>query len=361
MLYRRKTSRCWWTRFTTPDGREVRRSTGTEDKKDAEEYEAKLKQELWRVARMGEKPRRSWQDAVVQWIAETEHKASHEDDLAHLRWLDPHLKDKMLDEIDKDLIDTLKTKRKMEKTPRHSKGVSNATVNRTLEILRAILRRAERDWEWIDKVPAVRMLPESKKRIRWLTRAEADRLIAECPEHLADMVRFSLATGLREANVTGLEWTQVDLLRRVAWIHHDQAKAKKAIGVPLNRDAVLVLRRWEGRHPERVFCYPLKRQGVTNWVPIKKAGTAAWHKALERAGIDNFRWHDLRHTWASWHVQSGTPLHALQEMGGWQTAEMVQRYAHLAPEHLSEHASRIETPLRTFSGTPENEKAAIGG
>lgn len=357
MLYRRNNSRHWWTRFTTPDGKEVRRSTGTEAKKDAEEFEAKLKQDLWRVARLGEKPKRTWQEAVVQWIAETAHKASHDDDLAHLRWLDPHLKDKMLDEIDKALVDQLKVKRKTEKTKRHPKGVANATVNRMLEVLRAILRRAEKEWEWLDKAPAVRMLPEPKKRIRWLTRMEAERLIAELPEHLADMARFSLATGLREANVTGLEWSQVDLERRVAWIHHDQAKAKKAIGVPLNRDAVLVLRRWEGRHPTRVFCYPLKREGVAVWTPIEKAGTAAWRKALQRAGIESFRWHDLRHTWASWHVQSGTPLNVLQELGGWESPEMVQRYAHMAPEHLSEHASRIETPLRTFSGTPEMRKA----
>ena len=98
--------------------------------------------------------------------------------------------------------------------------------------------------------------------------------------------------------------------------------------------------------------------GGTSARQVHTANTAAWRKALERAGIENFRWHDLRHTWASWHVQSGTPLHALQEMGGWQTATMAQRYAHLAPEHLSEHASRIETPLRTFFGTPEKEKAA---
>ncbi|WP_338116183.1 site-specific integrase, partial [Thiocystis violacea] len=159
------------------------------------------------------------------------------------------------------------------------------------------------------------MLPEPHKRIRWLTQDEASRLIAELPEHLADMVLFSLATGLREANVTGLEWSQVDLVRRVAWIHPDQAKAKRAIGVPLNADAVLVLRRWIGRHQERVFCF--QARGRDQWRPIGKAGTAAWKKALERAGIKSFRWHDLRHTWASWHVQLGTPLHVLQEMGGW--------------------------------------------
>jgi integrase len=360
MLYRRNNSRHWWTRFTTPDGREVRRSTGTEDKKDAEEYEAKLKQELWRVARLGEKPRRSWKEAVVQWIAETAHKASHDDDLAHLRWLNPHLKDKMLDEIDKALVDQLKIKRKTETTKRHPKGVANATVNRMLALLRAILRRAEREWEWLDKSPALRMLPEPKRRVRWLKPEEADRLIAELPEHLADMVRFSLATGLREANVTGLSWDQVDLDRRVAWVHDDEAKGKRGIGVPLNRDAVLVLRRWQNRHAERVFCYRRRRDNVETWNPVVKAGGAAWRKALERAGISNFRWHDLRHTWASWHVQAGTPLHVLQELGGWQSAEMVRRYAHLAPEHLSEHASRIETglkPVRTFSGTPETSKA----
>lgn len=172
----------------------------------------------------------------------------HADDLYLLRWLDPHLKGKLLETINRDLIETLKAKRKQE-------GVSNARTNRMLALLRSILRRAEREWEWIERAPAIRLLSEPKRRIRWLTFAEAERLIAECPEHLADMVRFSLATGLREANVTGLCWTQVELTRRVAWIHPDQAKARRAIGVPLNTDAVLVLRRWEGRHPERVFCY----------------------------------------------------------------------------------------------------------
>lgn len=68
---------------------------------------------------------------------------------------------------------------------------------------------------------------------------------------------------------------------------------------------------------------------------MKQVSTKAWKKALKRAGIEDFRWRDLRHTWASWHVQSGTPLHVLQELGGWQTATMVRRYAHLAVDHLA--------------------------
>ncbi len=91
-----------------------------------------------------------------------------------------------------------------------------------------------------------------------------------------------------------------------------------------------------GQHPAVVFTYGGQPAGCPN--------TRAWKKVLSRAGISDFRWHDLRHTWASWHVQAGTPLHALQELGGWETEAMVRRYAHLAPEHLAKHAQRISEP-----------------
>ena len=68
----------------------------------------------------------------------------------------------------------------------------------------------------------------------------------------------------------------------------------------------------------------------------------AWYAGLKKAGIEDFRFHDLRHTWASWLVQSGVPLSALQEMGGWESIQMVQRYAHPAPNHLTEHARKID-------------------
>ncbi len=71
----------------------------------------------------------------------------------------------------------------------------------------------------------------------------------------------------------------------------------------------------------------------------------AWRAALKRVGISEFRVHDLRHTWASWLVQSGVSLLALKELGGWETLEMVQRYAHLSSGHLSEHASKIDAIL----------------
>ena len=116
-------------------------------------------------------------------------------------------------------------------------------------------------------------------------------------------------------------------------MHADQAKNRKPLGVPLNVEAVTVLRRQEGKHPRYVFAY-------RDHTPVAQANGEAWREAVRRAGLRDFRWHDLRHTWASWHAQAGTPLHALQELGGWETAAMVRRYAHLAPEHLAEHAAR---------------------
>ncbi len=332
-LYRRK--KIWWVRFTTPTGKRVRRSTGTADKRQAQEFHDKLKATYWKTQRLKEKPRIRWEAAVERWFKEKGHKATIENDRLHLRWLDRFLAGTYLDEITRDVIDHVTDARLAE-------DVSNATVNRMLSVIRAILRKAEREWEWLARAPAIRMLPESRRRVRWITRQEAESLIAELPEHMAEMVRFTLATGLRKSNVTGLEWSQVDLERRVAWIHADQAKARKAIGVPLNAEAMLVLRRQLKKHNRYVFTYKGKQ--------IEQLNTKAWRQALERAGISDFRWHDLRHTWASWHVQEGTPLNVLQELGGWETADMVRRYAHLGCDHLAVYAEKLSRP-RVVRGT----------
>ena len=310
----------------SPSGERVRRSTGTEQKALAQEFHDRFKVELWRIAKLGEKPRRTWNEAVVRWLKEQSHKATIGTDRVHFRWLDPHLAGKSLDAVTRNVLDRILEAKLAE-------GVSNATVNRVLEIVRAVLRRCVNQWEWLDRAPNIRMLKEPTRRIRFLTRMEAQRLLAALPEHLADMAAFSLATGLRRANVTGLHWTQVDLVRRIAWVHPDQAKARKAIAVPLNAEAVVLIRKNLGKHPTHVFSY-LGR-------PLVQVSTKAWYTALERAGIEDFRWHDLRHTWASWHVQQGTPLFALQELGGWESSEMVRRYAHLAAEHLAPYADRL--------------------
>jgi len=124
----------------------------------------------------------------------------------------------------------------------------------------------------------------------------------------------------------------VDLDRKVAWLDHGTTKSGEGRGIPLNADAVAALESTWGQHPRWCFTFGGKR--------IQQSSTA-WGKAQQRAGIEDFRFHDLRHTWASWHVQSGTSLPELMELGGWKSYEMVLRYAHLAPEKLSSVADAL--------------------
>ena len=205
----RKRGGAWWIDVRTPTGERVRRTTGTANKALAQEAHDRFKSELWRIGHLGDKPRRTWNDAVVRWLKEQSHKATAGEDVTKLRWLDRHLGGKDLTIINRAMLEKIID-------AKLALGHRNATVNRTLELVRAILRKCVNDWEWLDRAPKVRMLKEPTRRIRFLTRAEAQRLLAELPEHLADMAAFSLATGLRAANVTGLTWSQVDLTRKLA-------------------------------------------------------------------------------------------------------------------------------------------------
>lgn len=268
-----KRGRLWWVRFTAPGGQRVRESTGTDDRQKAQQYHDQLKAELWRIHKLGEKPRRTWQEAVVRWLQEKDHKANSYKDVQQLRWMDQYLGGLYLDEITREIVEKVGEGKRAE--------ASVSTANRYLALLRAILRAARDDWEWIDRAPRVRLLPEARKRVRYLTRDQAARLLAELPPHLADLAAFTLATGLRQSNASGLRWDQIDRSRGVAWIHPDQSKSRKAIAVPLNADAMAVLERCSSGHDVYVFTY----QGA----PVLRTSTKAWYAALKRAGIRDFR------------------------------------------------------------------------
>ncbi|MBU6461082.1 MAG: site-specific integrase, partial [Proteobacteria bacterium] len=304
-LFRRKDSPSWWIELKAPDGRRIQQSARTTNRLKAQELHDRLKTEFWDQKRLGIKVRHRWEEAVVRWLEEKSQKATLTDDKSHLRWLDPYLHGKYLDEINRDLIAMITSVRQKpyeiprKKGPPRRIAPKPATVNRTLEILRAILRKARDDWEWINHCPNIPMLKEPARRIRWITREQAILLLHEIPDHQRPMMLLALETGLRRSNVTHLEWTQVNLEQCLAWIHPDQAKAGKAIGVPLSSEAISLLKKQQGKHPTWVFPYHGR--------PVVQTSTKSWRDAVQRAGITKgFRWHDLRHTWASWHAQDGT-------------------------------------------------------
>lgn len=253
----------------------------------------------------------SWQQAAGRWIEETTHKATHHQDIAKLKWLHSILGELMLDEITLDVVGHIKEAR--------LKVAGKTTANRFLALVRAILKRAVDEWDWLDKAPKIRLFKESGGRIRFITPEQVQALLGELPRHQRDMVLFALQTGLRQSNVVKLEWLQVNLEQGHMWVNAAQSKNRKPISVPLNREALAVLHRQLGKHPARVFTFAGQ--------PIANANTRAWRNALKRAGIEDFRWHDLRHTWASWHRMRGTPTHELQQLGGWKTGAMVDTVA----------------------------------
>lgn len=209
-LFKRKDSTYWWVKLTPRSGPPIQRSTGTADKVAAQEYHDKLKASLWDQERLGIKPKRTWREGVVRWLEETSDKATHKEDIKKLRWLDAYLGDLVLDEITLDVIDRVRSAR--------LKDVSKTTVNRYLELVRAILRRARDEWEWIERMPKIRLFKVANSRERSLMVSQAKQLLAELPEHQRELALFALATGLRQSNVLRLEWTQVNLELRHAWV-----------------------------------------------------------------------------------------------------------------------------------------------
>jgi len=277
-LYRRKDLPFWWVKLPPIRGesKPLQQGTGTSDRREAQEVHDQLAHSRWEQARLGVKARHDWQEAAERWLLEARHKATHGDDIAKLRWLHPYLGDKQLDEIDRTLIDRIKFDRE--------KIATAGTTNRYLALIRAILRRACHEWEWTDRVPKFKMFREAEGRVRSLSPQEFETLCSELPAHLADMARFSVATGLRQASVTGLEWQYVDIGRRHAWIPGSKHKNGKPHSVPLNEMALSVLRRQIGKHPSWVFTF--------RGEPIRQVNTKTWTSALKRAGIEDFKWHD---------------------------------------------------------------------
>lgn len=285
----------WWV-YVTHQGRRIRASTGTGEKALAQRFHDELKAELWKERRSG-----YLHSALDAWAV-----GKGSSDQYHVGKLKRLIEDCPLADCDPEGIALL-----LPKKP--------GTFNRYVNVLNAA------------GVRGIKRKKNPEGRIRWLTAEEWEALRAALPDHWVPMADFAIATGLRRGNVFWLEWSQVDLARRKAWIHPDEAKAGVAIGVPLSDAAMAVLEAQRGR--SEVWVFPMMGGN-----PLLKIKTRDWKVAVKRAEIAYCTWHDLRHTWATWHLMGGTPLEVLQKLGGWKDLRMVLRYGHLAASHVDQYA-----------------------
>jgi hypothetical protein len=163
----------YYVKLTAPDGTLLRRSPGTTGRKKAQEAHDRLKARLWDLAHLKQKPKRTWDEAALRWLKEKAHKKSRREDVSRIRWFTRRLRGKTLDQVSRDLIDRL--------VPRQLARRSDRTKDFYVALIRAIFRRAMREWEWIDTMPAFKTYAKGGKvRVRYLTTEQAQAVMRGC-------------------------------------------------------------------------------------------------------------------------------------------------------------------------------------
>lgn len=339
-LYRRKDSPYWWASYTDAGGRRTRRSTGTENRKEAEAILAKWRVEAHQGRHWGEQPTRTFDEMMLDYLKgpSSEKRSANRDKLSARHLYQAFTGREMHTMTPMDIRAYIEQRREQ--------GVTPATINRELSMLSAAINYARREWGWeIDNPVRGRKLKEPEGRVRWITREEAQRLIEAAEDarrapHLADFIRLALHTGCRRGELLGLEWSRVDFQMGLIHLEAAHTKSKRRRSIPLNaiaRQALLSRMEFRASYcPESpwVFCHKNGRRIAD--VKNSFAG------ACRRAGIKDFRIHDMRHTCAAWLVSAGVPLTEVRELLGHASVTMTERYAHLAPENVRTAVTLLE-------------------
>lgn len=252
-------------------------------------------------------------------------------------------------------------------TGRIAAGIAPATVQRELNYLASVLTRAVKlkklatnparavERAKVDRTPKVRYLdPAEEKRLRaalserdaemraaresankWRKSRKEDPLppLPYYGDHLTPAVLLSINTGMRRGELLALRWASVDMKGKQITVEGSTAKSQQTRHIPLNDEALDVLKKWKAQAPDS-----------DRVIPISTGFKTAWSHLLERAEITKFRWHDLRHHFASRLVQAGVPLNTVRELLGHGSMAMTLRYAHLAPDQKAEAVAKLVQP-----------------
>jgi integrase len=293
-------------------------------------------------------------DHYQDWV-EANHSQPNET-MARLRRF--NLGSKQLDEIRLADVETWRTKRQ-------KKGISHSKINRDISSLKASLQKAW-DWELLDNHPLIRLKPlkvDKRRVVRYLTQDEEKRLYAALQardalmrearvsgnkhrkergyklypnlgtyaDNLTPLVLLSINNGLRRGELCNLTWKDIDLRKKMLTVKGKGAKSGQTRHIPLNSVALDVLKTHRGD------AVPMPNVPVFGNAEFRKAFNAL----LDKAKIQNFRFHDTRHTFASKLVMAGVPLNTVRELLGHGSLEMTLIYAHLAPENLRDAVDQI--------------------
>ena len=225
-------------------------------------------------------------------------------------------------------------------------NLAPATVNRYLAALSIAFSTAVKEWGWLDDSPMrkVKKLKEPKGRVRFLSEFERNRLLNACKgsqnPYLYTIVILALSTGVRKMELLNITWDDVDVKRRTITLHDTKNGERRAL--PLAGPALELIQKM-ARVRRRIDTRMVFPGGKDPSKPINIRDS--WEKALEAAEIEDFRFHDLRHSTASYLAMDGASLAEIAEVLGHKTLQMVKRYAHLSEQHTAGVVARMNEKI----------------
>ena len=325
-LYKR--GKVWWMSVNV-HGKQLRRSTETSERKLAEAIYSKVHVQLIEGKYFEPQEEDPYTCADLLDRYEREHipkKASHRALKGYLKHLRPFFgRNRLVEMTPKEIV--------RYKAKRYHDGVKPATINRELALMKHAFNLAIKEWEWAKHNPVSRVTfeREDNQRDRWLTQEEETRLLKACPLWLREVVVFALHTGMRMGEILSLTWDMVDLFRRTVTILRSKNGDRRTL--PLNdRVFALLKEKVKGQAAPSELLFPNQKGTQRDGHDLRRA----FRKALTSAKIQDFHFHDLRHTFATRLVQAGIDLYKVQRLLGHRSSVMTQRYAHHSSESLRE-------------------------
>ena len=353
-MQRFKRNGIYYVSYQSTTGRQTRRSLGTRNKQIAKQLIAKLELEIHEEVVFGKEPIRYFKDMLTQYLEAKQRTKGFERTQYAIKPLVAYFGDCAAGKIKEIHVEKYCSHRE--------KQVKAETVRREIGVLSAAYNHAVTKLHWGIKNPCTQAMKPKKPRgrVRWITHAEASRLILSARRSvnrdgnplsnqnhssaLADFIELALNTGCRKGELLSIEWEDIDFSNRLLKLR--ETKNGEWQTVPINEKARQVLvRRLKKRETlcpstPYVFFHEADRHGATKGDRVKNL-KKSFASACNRIGINDFRIHDLRHTFASWLVQNGTPLLEVSKLLRHSSVTMTERYAHLAPDHLHQTVEKL--------------------
>ena len=353
-----KRDNTWWACFRI-DGKKIRRSLGTSNKKLAENIEAKIKVDILEGTYFDryKKSTLTIKDLVEKYLYEhskpNKSKNTYKSDVSFSKKIIEHFGNILISDLKPNHIIKFISARRTD-TVKRKDGmcrISDTTVNHELRLLRHAYNLAIRTWDLIEESPFAKVnIPTGDvKRVRYLSNQEEMRLSTALPEWLQPIVTIARETGLRLSNIANLTWKQVNLFNKMLII--ETTKNGNPVGVPMTQNVYNTLKSLNKvRRLNSDFIFGKNGKPFGRWWISK-----SFKKTCEKAGIENFRFHDLRHDFCSKLVQRGVDLYTVAALAGHRKISTTQRYAHLCPSQLRS-AIKVLNPGHNLDTITKNEQ-----